>query len=109
MTRLLDALAETKRDTEHAASYRRIARMVRSRGPRLERIEVCYLQPLVGSQPRRERGESPSGVVTWTFGLAALAKHISPGDPFGRLLQQVLRGIARSEKARGGPRRAHGA
>lgn len=101
MTRLLDALAETKRDGEHAALYHRIARVVRSRGPELEPIEVCYIQPRVGSQPRRERGESPSGVVTWTFGLAALATHISPADPFGRLLQQLLRGIARSDKARG--------
>lgn len=99
MTRLLEALAETKRNGEHAAGYARIANLVRSRGPKLEPIEVCYVQPLVGSRPRRER-DVQSGVVTWTFGLAALARHISPADPFGRLLQKVLRGIARSDKAR---------
>jgi hypothetical protein len=105
MEDVLAALSSTKRGTKHGSGYEAVARLVRraARGAgKVEKLELCYLEPIVGKVAVRagDAGAPERGAVTWRLGLGKLAAHIPAGDAFGRMLQKVLRGIARSEKGR---------
>lgn len=100
MKDILGAIRSTKRGKKvPVREYRRLIWKVQdaARARRVERIELCYIEPRKGSERRAE-----DGVVTWSLGLRKLTHVVSPpkGDELWPLLVKLLRGIARSDKAR---------
>jgi hypothetical protein len=111
MTKILASISESKKGTVHEREYEALARRVKHVARSLESVEVCYLEPKVGAGVAGPNGfrrassagptvDAATGAITWSFGLGRFARHIGDGHPFARMLQKVLRGIARSEKAR---------
>ncbi len=106
MEQVLAAMSATKGGTPRSREYEAVASLVR-RAIRpvesVEKLELCYVEPLVGEISSRRSVDVPGkGAATvWHLGLGKFARHIPPDDAFGRMLQRVLRGVARSEKARG--------
>jgi hypothetical protein len=120
MAKILAAIAEKKKDTEHQREYDALVRRLRSLGRGAESVEICYIEPKSATRPigadvapRTRSGDSwvdaTTGVKVWSFGLGRLARHIGDRDPFARMIQKVLRGIARSDKGRLGKARRRSA
>lgn len=111
MTKILDSIRTTKQGTAHEHDYERLIRRVKYQARGADAVEVCYLEPWVGDGGAGAKGSrcssrlgptmaAQSDVKTWSLGLGRFARHIGDGHPFARMLQKVLRGIARSEKGR---------
>jgi hypothetical protein len=117
MGRLLKDLQAAKSSSKHWPGYSKLIWKVKRTDSRTQEVELCYIEPRPGGRTGRKRTEALDGggskLTTWSLGLGQLASAIDPqGDPLGALLQPFLRGLARSDKARGrrsastpGPRR----
>jgi hypothetical protein len=85
--------------------YSKVYWTVKRAGSTAAPIELCYVEPRgKGSPKRTSTAQGPELPVTiWSLGLGELARFVAEsGDPLGELLREVLRGVARSDKARRG-------
>lgn len=111
MGQILASIVKKKKGTEHEREYDSLVRRLKSLGRGAESVEICYIEPKsatrrigAGVAPRPRVGDAwvdaETGVKVWSFGLGRLARHIGDRHPFARMMQKVLRGIARSDKGR---------
>lgn len=110
VSRLLEDLKTAKAKSKQQAGYSKVYWKVKRTDSSTQAIEICYVEPRGAGSPKRKRSEAVAGstlkLTTWSFGLGELARSIDPqGDPLGLLVQKFLRGVARSDKARGKPPR----
>jgi hypothetical protein len=109
MRALLADLKAAKAKSAERAGYSKIYWTVKRAGSRVDAIELCYVEPRGdGSPPRKRTEPTEKGVklTTWSLGLGELAASIDArSDPLGALVGPLLRGVARSDKARRPKRR----